>query len=180
MFGWGITAGAIWKPNSKMQLGISWSSKQKMSDFEWNTAQGKVSMRMDAPQTFAFGIAFKPTSDLLIEADVKRIWFANVLDVVPVNRPAGSPVPAAFNFGWSNQTVYAIGVQKDIGGMMQIRTGFNYGKSPIGPEDVNQNFGSLAVVEKHLTFGLSRKFSDKVIGSLSALPAIILDTELGK
>ncbi|WP_131110677.1 OmpP1/FadL family transporter [Sulfuricystis thermophila] len=171
VFGWGITAGAIWKPNSKMQLGISWSSKQKMSDFEWNTAQGKVSMRMDAPQTLAFGIAFKPTSNLLIEADVKRIWFANVLDMVPVKRPAGSPVPAAFNFGWSNQTVFAIGVQKDIGGMMQIRAGFNYGKSPIGSEDVNQNFGSLAVVEKHLTFGLSRKFSDKVIGSLSYVHA---------
>jgi long-chain fatty acid transport protein len=171
VFGWGVTAGAIWKLNKQMQMGVSWSSKQKMDDFEWNTAQGKVSMRMDAPQTLALGLAWKPAPGLLVEADVKKIWYADVLDAIAVKRPAGSPVPAAFNFGWSNQTVFAIGVQKDIGDAMQVRAGFNYGKSPIGQEDVNNNIGSLAVVEKHLALGVSRKFSKKVTGSLSYVHA---------
>jgi long-chain fatty acid transport protein len=171
VFGWGVTAGAIWKFNPQMQLGVSWSSKQKMDDFEWNTAQGKVSMGMDAPQTLALGLAWRPSPGLLVEADVKKIWFADVLDTISVSRPAGSPVPATFNFGWSNQTVFAIGVQKDIGDAMQVRAGFNYGKSPIGREDVNNNIGSLAVVEKHLALGLSRKFSKKVTGSLSYVHA---------
>lgn len=171
VFGWGVTAGAIWKFNQQMQLGVSWSSKQRMDDFEWNTAAGKVSMRMDAPQTLALGLAWKPAPGLLVEADVKKIWFAKVLDTIAVNRPAASPVPAAFNFGWSNQTVFALGAQKDIGDAMQVRAGFNYGKSPIGQEDVNNNIGSLAVVEKHLTFGLSRKFGKKATGSLSYVHA---------
>ena len=171
VFGWGVTAGAIWKFNKQMQLGVSWSSKQKMDDFEWNTAQGKVSMGMDAPQTLALGLAWRPSPGLLVEADVKKIWFADVLDTISVSRPAGSPVPAAFNFGWSNQTVFAVGVQKDIGDSMQVRAGFNYGKSPIGQEDVNNNIGSLAVVEKHLTLGVSRKFNKKVTGSLSYVHA---------
>lgn len=171
VFGWGVSAGMIWKLSNQLQLGAAWSSKQRMDEFEWNTAQGRVSMRMDAPQTLALGLAWRPAPGLLVEGDVKQIWFNDVLNSISVNRPAGSPVPAAFNFGWSNQTVYALAVQKDIGDKMQIRVGINYGKSPIGQEDVNQNIGSLAVVEKHLTLGLSRKFSDKVTGSLSYVHA---------
>jgi long-chain fatty acid transport protein len=173
VFGWGVTAGLIWKFNPQLQFGAAWSSKQKMNDFEWNTAAGKFSMRMDAPQTLALGLAWRPAPGLLVEGDIKKIWFGSVLDSVPVNRPAGyaGPIPAAMPFGWSNQTVYALGVQKDIGDKLQVRAGFNYGKSPIGQEDVNNNIGSLAVVEKHLSLGLSRKFGDKVTGSLSYVHA---------
>lgn len=173
VFGWGVSAGLIYKLNSRWQLGANWSSKQNMNEFEWNTTAGKFTMDMDAPQTLALGLAWKPQPGLLIEADVKKIWYADVLDSVAVGRPAGyvGPIPAAMNFGWSNQTVFAIAVQKDIGDKTQIRAGFNYGKSPIGQEDVNNNIGSLAVVEKHLSLGVSRKFSDKVTGSLSYVHA---------
>ena len=50
---------------------------------------------------------------------------------------------------------------------MAVSLGFNYGKSPIGREDVNSNLGSTAIIEKHLSFGVSRKFSDKVSGSFA-------------
>jgi long-chain fatty acid transport protein len=173
VFGWGVTAGLIWKINPALQLGAAWSSKQNMGDFEWNTTAGKFSMGMDAPQTLALGLAWRPAPGLLIEGDIKKIWFSDVMNRISVSRPAGyvAPIPATMNFGWSNQTVYALGVQKDIGDKMQVRAGFNYGKSPIGSEDVNSNLGSLAVVEKHLSLGLSRKFSDKVTGSLSYVHA---------
>lgn len=178
VFGWGVTAGMIWKFNNQLQLGATWSSKQRMDDLEWNTAgtptgSGKISMRMDAPQTLALGLAWKPMPGLLIEGDVKRIWFADVMDSISVSRPVGytGTVPAAFNFGWSNQTVYALAVQKDIDDKTQLRVGFNYGRSPIGAENVNANLGSLAVVEKHLALGVTRKFSDKAMGSFSYVHA---------
>lgn len=173
VFGWGVTAGLIWKLSNQLQLGATWSSKQNMSEFEWNTTAGKITMDMDAPQTFAVGLAWKPMPGLLIEGDIKHIGYGNVMDRISFGRPAGyaGAVPAVMPFGWSNQTIYALGIQKDIGDKMQVRAGFNYGKSPIGQEDVNANLGSLAVVEKHLTLGLSRKFSDKVTGSLSYVHA---------
>ena len=173
VFGWGVSAGLIFKLNDQWQMGANWSSKQNMNEYEWNTTAGKFTMNMDAPQTLAFGLAWKPQPGLLIEADVKEIWYADVLDSVTIGRPAGyaGPIPAAMNFGWSNQTVFAIAVQKDIGDKTQIRAGFNYGKSPIGREDVNNNIGSLAVVEKHLSLGISRKFSEKVSGSFSYVRA---------
>lgn len=171
VFGWGVTAGMVWKLADTVQLGGTWSSRQRMDEFKWNTAAGKVSMRMDGPQTLALGVAWRPAKDWLIEADVKSIQFSKVLDSVAVTRPGASPVPATLNFGWSDQTVYAFGIQKDIGERMQVRAGFNYGKSPIGTEDVNKNLGSLAVVEKHFALGLTRKFSDKVSGSVSYVHA---------
>ena len=173
VFGWGVTAGLVWKLDERLQLGAAWSSKQKMQDFEWNTAAGKFTMGMDAPQTLALGLAWRPAAGLLVEADVKRIGFADVLDTVAIGRPDGyaGAIPAAINFGWSDQTVFALAVQKDIGDKTQVRAGLNYGKSPIGPEDVNSNLGSLAVVEKHLALGVSRKFSSKVTGSLSYVHA---------
>ncbi|MDP1526439.1 MAG: outer membrane protein transport protein [Rhodocyclaceae bacterium] len=173
VFGWGVTAGLIWKFNPALQLGAAWSSKQNMSEFEWNTTAGKITMDMDAPQHFTVGLAWKPMPGLLIEGDIKRINYSNVMSEVAFGRPAGyaGAVPAAMPFGWSNQTIYALGIQKDIGDKMQVRAGFNYGKSPIDPEDVNANLGSLAVVEKHLSLGVSRKFSNKVMGSLSYVHA---------
>jgi len=173
VFGWGVSAGLIYKLNDQWQLGANWSSKQNMNEYKWNTTAGRFTMDMDAPQTLAFGVAWKPQPGLLIEADIKEIWYADVLDSVTIGRPAGykGPIPAAMNFGWSNQTVFAIAVQKDIGDKTQIRAGFNYGKSPIGQEDVNNNIGSLAVVEKHLSLGISRKFSEKVTGSFAYVRA---------
>lgn len=169
VFGWGLTAGMVWHLSDAVQLGASWSNKQRMGKFEWNTPDGRFAMRMDAPQTLAVGVAFRPMQGLLVEADVKRIGFSDVLDRVAIERPAGyaGAIPPAMPFGWSDQTVVALGVQKDLGDRMQLRAGFNYGKSPIGPEDVNGNFGSLAVVEKHLALGLTRRFTDRISGSLS-------------
>ncbi len=164
VYGYGVNVGMIYKVSDAVQLGASWTSKTDMDEFKWNTNAGTYRMTMDMPQTFALGAAFKPMPGLLIEADVKHIGFSDVLDRVPFQTPAGA---SSMNFGWSNQTVYAIGVQKEINDKTTIRAGFNYGKSPIGAEDVDSNIGSLAITEKHLTLGVTRKFSDKASASLS-------------
>jgi long-chain fatty acid transport protein len=179
VYGIGMNAGLIYKFSNALQVGASWTSKQNMSEFKWNTASspttsgGEISMTMDAPQQFALGVAFKPVQGLLIEADVKQIQFSDVLGSVAVSRPTGyiGPIPASMNFGWNDQTVYSIGVQKDIDDKTTVRAGFNYGKSPIGAEDVDNNIGSLAITEKHLSLGATRKFNDKVSASLSYVHA---------
>ena len=164
VYGVGMNAGAIYKVNEAVQLGASWTSKTSMDEFQWNTTAGPYSMTLDMPQIVALGVAFKPMPGLLIEVDVKRIGFQDVLDRVPFETPGG---PSTMNFGWDDQTVYAIGVQKRINDKTTVRAGFNYGKSPIGEEDVDNNIGSLAITEKHLSLGITREFSDKVSGSLA-------------
>lgn len=169
-FGFGATLGATYKFNPVLQAGLAWTSKTDIASMKYNTTLGKVSFDMDMPESIAMGLAFKPMSDLLVEVDIKRYYFSDVMGNIPVTGP-GAPYPSSMPFGWSDQTIYAIGVKKDMGSM-SFRVGFNYGKSPIGPEDVNSNLGSTAVVEKHLSFGITRKFSEKVHGNFAYTRAI--------
>lgn len=171
VYGYGLSAGLIYKFSDQVQLGASWISKQNMGEFKWNTNSGEYRMTMDGPQQFALGLAFKPMAGLLVEADVKRIQFSKVLSSVQLIHAAGTPGPASLDFGWDDQTVYAIGVQKEIDPKTTLRAGFNYGKSPIGAEDVKANIGSLAITEKHLSLGLTRQLSEKASSSLSYVRA---------
>lgn len=168
VYGYGMNAGLIYKINDAVQVGASWTSKTSMDEFKWNTTAGTYRMTLDMPQIFALGVAFKPMPGLLVEADVKHIGFSDVMDRVAFQTPGGA---SSMNFGWSDQTVYAIGVQKEIDDKTTVRAGFNYGKSPIGAEDVVNNIGSLAITEKHLSLGATRKLSDKVSASLSYVHA---------
>lgn len=168
VYGWGATFGLTYAVNDRLQLGASYATKQDMQEFEWNSTAGKYRMTLDGPPTLAVGAAFKPMPGLVIEADIKHIWFSDVLDRVAFDTPAG---PSAMDFGWDDQTVYAVGVTKQVNKKMLVRAGYNYGESPIGPEDVDNNIGSLAVTEHHLSLGLTRYFSDKVAGTLSYVHA---------
>jgi long-chain fatty acid transport protein len=164
-FGFGATLGATYKFNPNLQAGLTWVSKTDVSDMEYNTPTGTTSFDMDMPSSIAFGVAFRPMPGLLVEADIKQIFFNDVMDRVSVSNPQPG-MPPTLAFGWDDQTVFSIGVKKDMG-PMAISIGYNYGESPIGAEDVNMNLGSTAIVEHHLSFGLTRKFSDKVSGSFA-------------
>lgn len=164
VFGYGATFGLTFKPNPKLTFGASYTTKQRLDEFKWNTLAGTYAMTMDAPPILSLGVAFKPMPGLLIEADIKHIAFSDVLDKVDFQTPGGT---TQMNFGWSDQTVFAIGVQKQLNPKTTVRAGFNYGESPIGPEDVDNNIGSLAVTEKHLTLGVTRQLGERLFGSLS-------------
>lgn len=176
-FGFGATLGAIYHLNEQWQMGVSWVSKTDISEHEFNTPSsptttgGKLTMDLDVPQQLSLGIAYKSNAGLLVEMDAKWIEFSDTMGSVTLNKPAGytntMPVPNAFNFGWDDQIAYSLGVQQEINAETKVRVGLNYGKSPIGPEDVDQNIGSLAVPELHLSLGATRQLSKKVEGSLS-------------
>jgi long-chain fatty acid transport protein len=165
-FGFGVTLGAVYKLNDRWQLGAAYISKTNIHDMEYNTSAGKVRFDMDMPASYSLGLAFKPSDTLLVEFDIKRIRFSDVLGSIPVASP-GAPYPSVLNFGWDDQTVYAIGVRKIMSDTTTLMAGFNYGKSPIGAEDVPNNLGSTAVVEKHLSVGITRKLGKHVRGNIA-------------
>ena len=118
VYGTGMNAGLIYKVNDMVQLGASWTSKTSMGEFKWNTTAGRYSMTMDMPQSYALGLALTPSPGLLVEMDVKQIAFSEVMDRVAFQTPGGA---SSMNFGWSDQTVYAIGVQQEINEKTTVR-----------------------------------------------------------
>jgi len=172
VYGFGASFGLVYQINPKVRFGASYITEQSMDAFEWNTTAGGYEMTMDAPQQLQVGFAFTPRPGLLIEADIKQIQFSDVLGDVDFKTPAGTSV---MEFGWDDQTVFAIGVQKQVNPKTQVRFGYNYGESPIGPEDVDENIGSLAVTEHHLSLGMTRQIGKKAFGSLSYVRAFAND-----
>lgn len=168
-FGFGVSLGAVYHVNDKVQVGATWTSEMDVSEHEFNTTSGKFKMDMDAPQSVALGVAFKPNPGLLIEADLKWIEFSATTDSVAIVQPAGyaGAIPSVANFGWDDQVVLAVGIQKELNPATTVRMGLNYGKSPIEENDVNNNLGSVAIPEKHLSLGLTRKLGKNLSGSLS-------------
>ena len=109
---------------------------------------------------------------MLVEADIKYIGFSDVLDKVTMSTPAG---PSIMNFGWDDQVVFSLGIQKQINEKTTVRAGLNHGKSPIGEEDVDSNIGSLAITESHLSIGATRQLGKRVEGSISYVHAFSND-----
>lgn len=168
VYGFGASLGLVYKVSDKLRFGASYISQQEMDEFKWNTTNGTFRMTMNAPAQTSLGVAFTPDPSMLIEFDVKHIAFSEVLDKVDLKTPGGTQV---MNFGWDDQIVYALAVQKEVNPKTQVRFGVNYGESPIGTEDVDNNIGSLAITELHLSAGLTRQIGKKVFGSFSYVRA---------
>lgn len=168
VYGYGATLGLTYDLSPQWRLGLAYTTKQEMDEFQWNAFNGEYRMEMDAPPTLAGGVAFKPDSTWLIEADIKQIWFSQVMDEIDLETPKGTQV---MEFGWDDQTVFSLGVQKDVTAATTVRAGYNYGESPIDGEDVRNNFGSLAVTEHHASVGLTQDLKEGVSGSLSYVRA---------
>ena len=163
-YGYGVAAGVIYKHSERFQFGVAYTSRQHMEPLEWNTAAGRYSATFDVPAFMGAGIAWNPSNSLLLEFDIKRIWFSETFDHLSLETPAGN---MKLQFGWEDQMVYALGVEKQMSNKLVLRAGFNYGRSPIGSEDVDNNIGSLAIAEKHLSIGLTHDISDKLAMSAS-------------
>ncbi|NTV48131.1 MAG: long-chain fatty acid ABC transporter [Geobacteraceae bacterium] len=170
VFGLGGSVGAIYHFTPTLQAGLSYTSKMFMQEYTFNgiagATEGKYKMEMDVPQSVAGGVSFRPMPKLLLEADVKWIDFSDVMDRVELIGPAGA-VAQTLAFGWKDQVVYSLGAEYEALPGLTLRSGYNYGASPIGKEDVTSNYGSIAVIEHHLSVGITKQWSPAVSTSAS-------------
>ncbi|HBA89625.1 MAG TPA: hypothetical protein DCZ75_17045 [Geobacter sp.] len=169
-YGFGGQLGAIYRMGD-FALGGSYTTPEKVvhtnvSDF--GSGGARRDLDMESPQTVVVGAAWHPTETMLLTTDVK--WL-NWRDAAGYN-----------DFDWSNQWVYAIGVQYKNPDGLTLRGGYNYGKSPV---KVHDNFnasgtssvqgepvptllyeylrvvGFPAVTEHHFTLGIGYRLSGR-------------------
>jgi long-chain fatty acid transport protein len=178
--GYGATLGALYDVSEMITVGFSYSSKQSFGDAEFRVGTGDImnyngavgapgtyKMGLDFPQQVNLGVSVKPTSNLLVAADLKWINWSDTHDKVSFSGPAnsfdtngdgvGDASSTTLNFGWDDQTVIALGMQYRVSEALAVRAGYNYAKSPIGEEDVFNNLVFPAVVEQHIAVGADYK-----------------------
>lgn len=172
-WGFGGSIGLIYKPIPKLNIGLSYTSEMKINEYEFNgtslvpqtNGEGVYKMEMNSPQQAAIGIAFAPMPKLLIEGDIKWINQSAVMDKIDITSPTGYVIP--LTFGWDDQFVYALSAQLQPKAGLKVIGGWSYAATPISPEDVNSNLGSIAVVEHHISVGIQKNLNKFLSSTLS-------------
>ncbi len=172
-------AGINYKPTDRLVFGLAYKSKSFMSKFRWNTDNfGTVRMKLESPRIISFGVSYAVTPKLRIEADEKFINYKNVMNIIDIT----SDKAGAFSnysgmvglmkgtvssdgktlhypFKWKNQWVTAVGVAYKLNKSVTLRGGFNYAKNPIRNEYLLANMPAMAIVETHVSGGVSYKMT---------------------
>ena len=175
-FGVGVELGAIYKtgPFSFGAVYVSPQSIKHKNVANFDAALGSTTMddlKLESPQTFGFGVAFEPiTNVLLLEADAKWLNWADA--------------DGYKDFGWDDQWVFNVGAQYKPTPKLALRAGYNYGKNPVKThswDDTVPGFANVqgksvpktnyeilriagfpAIVENHLTAGIGYQLTKTV------------------
>jgi long-chain fatty acid transport protein len=174
--------------DDKLTIGLTYASRTWMSKFDKYSGLFAEQGDFDIPENYGIGIAIKPAKNLIIAADVLRINYNDIASIGnrgPGINPGGglSGVPAlddspfscpdtrnpyclgrdqGMGFGWENMTVYKLGVQYGVNNRLQVRAGYNYGKSPIPNDQMSFNLLAPATVERHYSAGFTYRANDNL------------------
>ena len=168
--GMGVRLGWLGKvPNTGLSFGAAVTSKIYMTKFQNYSELFAEHGDMDTPANLGAGFALKFTPKATIAMDIVRTYYSKVRSIANTGPnlpgdPSGLyPVSRAENalgengglgFGWKDQTVYKLGVNYEYNSKWTVRTGWNYGKSPIKQEhDIAFNIVAPATTQNHATLG---------------------------
>lgn len=164
--------------NDKLTIGATWASKTYMTEFDKYKGLFAEQGDFDIPSNFGVGIALHPAKGLTVAMDVNRILYSGVKSVsnrgpdknsIPATSPGPCPADPeclgndnGMGFGWTDMTVYKVGVNYQATPNLAVRAGYNYGKSPIQDEMLTFNSLVPATVEKHYSLGFTYKASENL------------------
>jgi long-chain fatty acid transport protein len=158
-----LTAGAFYQPETSMG---------KFSKYKDLFAQDGG---FDIPETYGVGIAYKANPKTTVALDVVQINYSGIKSLANRNNHnTGNTDLGAEDgkgFGWSDMTVFKLGVAHQMDDKTTIRAGWNYGEQPISADQLDFNLLAPAVVEHHLTAGLTRVLDKQSDISLHAMYA---------
>lgn len=194
--GLGIKLGYQGEIQPGIRLGVSYQSKismDKFDDYEGLFAEGGD---FDIPSTYNIGAAFEVGASGIIVADIQRIMYSDVASISnPVSNLVGASancIPAGFNpnpaitgatgsgclggangggFGWDDITIIKVGYQLEHGNNT-YRIGYSHSDQPIPDSQTLFNILAPAVIQDHITAGITMKMANNQELNLAAMYAL--------
>ena len=163
--GAGLSIGWQGQLSPRVAAGASYRSKVKMGKLDSYKGLLANGGEFNVPAATTVGLGFKATPKTTVALDVQRIEYGklgsigNSSTLLAQGKAMGSD--GGPGFGWSNQTVYKVGVKHQVTPTVAVMAGYNYGKSPIKASETTVNVLAPATSEKHLTLGTEVKLSPK-------------------
>lgn len=166
-YGAGFKLGYQGELLNKLTFGISYQSKIAMSKFDEYSDLFAEAGSFDIPSTSTVGLAYDLGNAGKVVFDVQRI---NYSEVAAVANPIQNLLPPTgcmagdftqclggsngAGFGWRDMTIMKLGYEIDLAGTV-YRVGYSKGDMPIPESQTFFNILAPAVMEEHVTFGMT-------------------------
>jgi long-chain fatty acid transport protein len=173
--GFGFKIGYQGQIGKMFRIGASYQSKMNMSEYDRYAGLFAEQGGFDVPANWQAGIALTPSKAFTILFDVQQILYsdvksiANKMDLVNNSAmlPDGSPNPnfqalgtdEGWGFGWEDMTIIKFGLMYELQQDWVLYGGYSYGQQPIPETEVLFNILAPAVVESHITLGVSKEIN---------------------
>lgn len=190
-FGAGVNLGWLGEfLDDRLTLGLVYKSRSYMTKFDKYRGLFAEQGDFDLPESYGLGFAIKPIKNLVVAGDVIRVKYSDIAAMAnrgpgsytggPGNPTTGvlSGIPSngstvagtnkelgnddGMGFGFKDQTVYKIGVQYGVNRRLQVRAGYNYGKSPIPNDQLTFATLAPAITEKHYSVGFTYRANEEL------------------
>lgn len=167
--GYGLRLGWTGNISKDVTLGLAWSSRTEMGEFDDYAGLFAEGGDFDVPENYTAGIAWRTTPSLTLAADYQRILYSSVDSVGNplANLLAGNRLGSdnGGGFGWEDISVYKIGGEYALNADITLRAGYSYADQPIPEDQTLFNIIAPGVVQNHLTLGATWQVGN---GELSA------------
>ncbi len=186
-YGYAGKVGLVYRASPDVTFGLTYHTETELSDLKASGAQVSFQLNVPGmgqmPQTLggdlrvhdfewpamlAGGVAWTPAPGWMVAADVRQVFWKNVMQrfnmgFVAANSSsngnfAGQNLDAQLYQNWSDQTVLQLGVAWQYSPTLTLRAGANHGKDPIPAQYLNCLFP--ATVEQHVSFGCGWRVSE--------------------
>jgi long-chain fatty acid transport protein len=184
--------GAAYKISDAVSIGATYHSKTSLSDLKTSSdgatlsaqgagsVPGKITVHdFQWPETYAVGVAWNATKELLVVFDIKQINWKDVMKDFKMTFEGGnSTIDFALPQNWKDQTVYELGVGYMVSPEWILRAGINYANNPIPDTYLNALFP--AIEETHVTVGAGYMISkvSSIDASFSYAPEVKSTTQV--
>jgi long-chain fatty acid transport protein len=187
-YGYAGKLGLVYRATDQLTLGLTYHTRSALSDLKASGAQlafqlnipgmGAMAQALNGelkvndfewPAMLGAGFAYRPNERWLIAADVREIFWQDVMDQFQMtfvasgaaaNGPfAGQNMNAVLFQDWDNQFILQLGAAYQATDQLTLRCGGNFSSDPIPDRFLNCLFP--ATIEQHLTFGLGWKFDER-------------------
>lgn len=159
-YGFGLKFGWTGKLSDTVTVGAFYQSETYMSKFDKYKDLFAENGKFNIPATYGLGIAFNATPQTMIAFDVVRIAYEDINSISNTNNHIAPITQLGTDdgkgFGWDDMTVFKVGIRHQLNNKTALRAGWNHGKQPISSDQLDFNLLAPAVVEDHLTLGISR------------------------
>lgn len=157
--GVGFRLGWIGQLTPSLSVGAMYASRIRMGKLDGYSKLLADGGRLDIPEEYGVGVAFKASDKVTLAADYLRINWSDVKSLGnPINLSAPLGASNGSGLGWKDQHIYRIGASYAYSDQLDLRAGYSQATQLLDRNNSLLAFLAPLTTKKHLSFGATWKY----------------------